>query len=257
MSRAIVGDWNWRRAVAESDLQSTTRHVLLTLSLHVSDAGEGAFPSVRTLVRQTGLTKPTVKKHLNLAVEAGWITRRSRHTDNGRQTSNLYALTKPEGEGVTKQPPPHLVTPSGGSRDYPPTSLSGSERKASVRNGELELELEPEPTDTEAVFEYWAHQRHTALGRNGTGPQQQLTKGRRRKVQARLNDGYTVADLKQAIDGLLSSEYHLEHGYTDLALICRDQEHVEKYRAKARDLKPEVGSPEWLAAENARIERAG
>lgn len=126
----IIGDWNWRRSVAESALPATTRHVLLTLSLHVSDAGEGAFPSLGTLVRQTGLTEATVKKHLREAIDAGWVQKEERFTERGRQTSNRYYLTAPLREGDRKLPPGNEVTPGRGIADTPLTTLKGLEGTA-------------------------------------------------------------------------------------------------------------------------------
>jgi len=99
-----------------------------------------------------------------------------------------------------------------------------------------------------AVFTYWAHARHRALGLNGAGPKQLPTKRRVSKIKARLAEGYTVDDLKRAIDGVLSSDYHLKGGYTDIELICRDQAHVERYIAMSRKVgPPEVGTAAWFA----------
>lgn len=53
------------------------------------------------------------------------------------------------------------------------------------------------------------------------------------RIKARLAEGYTVAELERAIDGVLASEYHLRGGYTDIELICRDQSHVDRYIAQA------------------------
>lgn len=89
---------------------------------------------------------------------------------------------------------------------------------------------EPEPAGLPmAVFTYWAHARHRALGLNGEGPKQIPTARRLSKIKARLAEGYTVEDLKRAVEGVLASEYHLKGGYTDIELICRDQAHVERY----------------------------
>lgn len=69
MSRA----WSWRHAIAQSDLQPNTRYVLMMLSIHMNEMGEGCYPSVADLINETGLDKKTVLKHLSLAEDAGWI----------------------------------------------------------------------------------------------------------------------------------------------------------------------------------------
>lgn len=50
-----------------------TRHVLLSISLYMSEKGEGAFPSMEKLSEDTGLNLRTIKKHVPLAEELGWI----------------------------------------------------------------------------------------------------------------------------------------------------------------------------------------
>lgn len=52
---------------------------------------------------------------------------------------------------------------------------------------------------------------------------------RKTKVLARLKDGYSVDQLKQAITGCASSEYHVENHHIDLELICRDATHTDRF----------------------------
>lgn len=56
-------------------LGPTTRHVLLTLSMHMSLTGDDARPSVRTLAMETGLGRRSVMRHLAIAARGGWIER--------------------------------------------------------------------------------------------------------------------------------------------------------------------------------------
>lgn len=79
------------------------------------------------------------------------------------------------------------------------------------------------------IFEHWkARLKH---------PNAKLTSERRRLVEARLKkDGYTVDQIKQAIDGCSRSVFHQggnQHGtiYDDLSLICRDGTHLERFIA--------------------------
>lgn len=71
--RIIQRLFTWRTAIIGSDLAPTTRHVLLTLSLHMSEAGNSCFPTVQTLCKETGLGKTTVIKQLKIAEECGWL----------------------------------------------------------------------------------------------------------------------------------------------------------------------------------------
>jgi len=76
------------------------------------------------------------------------------------------------------------------------------------------------------VFEYWktVTEHPTAL----------FTPKRKQKVLLRLKDGYTVAQIKQAINGNKLSPFHQgdnDHAtkYDDLELICRDGQHLENF----------------------------
>lgn len=52
---------------------------------------------------------------------------------------------------------------------------------------------------------------------------------RKGKVLARLKQGYTLAQIKQAIDNCAISEFHVTNNHTDIELICRDPEHLDKF----------------------------
>lgn len=81
------------------------------------------------------------------------------------------------------------------------------------------------------VFTYW-QQKLNHL-------QAKLTPKRKRLIEARLKDKYTVEQLKLAIDGCAASPFHMGHGpqsdgtiYDDIELICRSGEKVEFFIAK-------------------------
>ncbi|MFM0151427.1 helix-turn-helix domain-containing protein [Paraburkholderia sediminicola] len=68
--------YTWRHAVINSPLEGTTKHVLLTLSCHINDAGEAAYPSTERLAYEAGVSEPTICKHLKIAKLAGWLVAR-------------------------------------------------------------------------------------------------------------------------------------------------------------------------------------
>ena len=104
--------------------------------------------------------------------------------------------------------------------------------------GSTEKNTSDKESDEVSVFEYWATRR-TAILPGSTRPPKRTPK-RLSKVKARLSDGYTVMDLKLAVDGCLGSERNVEGGYVDLELICRDDQHVTQYMQWAR--KNGIGS---------------
>lgn len=78
------------------------------------------------------------------------------------------------------------------------------------------------------VFEFWK----TTFGKIATT---KLSDERKRKIIARLKDGYTVEQIKQAIVNCSQNEFNIAGGHTDIELICRDVKHLERYM----ELKPQ------------------
>lgn len=78
----------------------------------------------------------------------------------------------------------------------------------------------------QGLFAYWQE----VMGK----PNSILTDKREKAVKAILKTGYTVDQVKQAIDGCKRSPFHQGVNerrtvYDDLALICRDGEHLEQF----------------------------
>ncbi len=71
--KPLVCEWR-ERVLADTNLPSTTRLVLLTLS--VQD-GSSCHPSTRRLAKETGLSERSVITHLENAVTDGWIGRKA------------------------------------------------------------------------------------------------------------------------------------------------------------------------------------
>src|SRR5262245_32730207 len=71
------------------------------------------------------------------------------------------------------------------------------------------------------LFDYWRDRLNH--------PRAKPTEDRKRKVRARLREGYSVEDLARAIDGCARSTWHTSRGFTDLTLICRDATHVDRF----------------------------
>jgi DNA-binding transcriptional ArsR family regulator len=67
--------FRWCRAVKDSDLHPTTRHVLRILADYGDVHGSDIRPGTRALAHDTGLSRPTVMHHLEAAEQGGWIIR--------------------------------------------------------------------------------------------------------------------------------------------------------------------------------------
>ena len=94
MSRPL---FSWRHAILESDLSPTTRHVLLTLSCHMSDAGDSCFPTVDRLAWETGLSRKAVCTHISKAKEAGYLVVDIHGFGGQRWRRHEYMVAVPKG----------------------------------------------------------------------------------------------------------------------------------------------------------------
>lgn len=67
--------FTWRSAVSSpaGPPSHTTRHVLLAMGLYMNEKGESCFPSAAQLSDDTGLTERSVREHIRIAKESGWI----------------------------------------------------------------------------------------------------------------------------------------------------------------------------------------
>lgn len=148
MSARLAPLFTWRSAIVDSELAATTRHVALTLSLHMNERGGSCYPGAPRLARETGLSERAVRDHLGRLVDAGWLVLERRGGQRGgRRESNEYRATVPDetatpaaGSGVEDRTGVSAggctrdrgsgVTPAGGSgvplQETAPTPAAGS-----------------------------------------------------------------------------------------------------------------------------------
>ena len=119
------------------------------------------------------------------------------------------------------------------ARESGQTCLPGIEvEDAAARGAALKAaEREKVRLGAEEVFGYW----RTVTGH----PKASLLDGRRRLIQARMKDGFSVAQLKRAIDGAAASEFHAGK-YDWLETIFANGARVEQMIARAGDTAPEA-----------------
>ena len=79
--------FTWRSAIAESDLKPATKHVGLTLSLHMSERGDSCFPGKPLLSAETGYDVRTVDRALKELSEKRWLDVKK---GGGRGRANHY-----------------------------------------------------------------------------------------------------------------------------------------------------------------------
>lgn len=85
--------FSWRHAIQKSQLNSTTKLVLLNISIYMNERGDGAFPSVPRQVNDTGLSERSIYKSLKLAVEAELLIK-SKKKISGKVVNEYSASMK-------------------------------------------------------------------------------------------------------------------------------------------------------------------
>ena len=67
-----------------------------------SDADGTCWPGIRTIGRDLGLSRSTVKRALHDLEHAGYLKRTPRYRENGSSSSNLHILMQPVEDSVPK-----------------------------------------------------------------------------------------------------------------------------------------------------------
>jgi hypothetical protein len=99
--------------------------------------------------------------------------------------------------------------------------------------------------DIQEIFDFWITERKERLRLRGPTPK--LSDSRRSKINARLDDGYSVADIKEAILGMLSNDFNVRGGFTDIELACRNAQKIDQYRMWHKEGHPQTNErkPRW------------
>lgn len=87
--------------------------------------------------------------------------------------------------------------------------------------------------DVSDIFEFWKQ----TMGKRASA---KLTAKRRGKIQARLKDGFTVEQIKNAIVGCSKTPWNIGENptrtrYDDIELICRDESNVERFESHSKN----------------------
>lgn len=112
------------------NMHSTTRYVLLGLATYFKPhCKDGAWPSYIVLAEKTGLSKTSIRKHLEKAAKSGWVLIEVRKNRNEHRT-HLYYPAAPEGfdpsKLVEKQSDTGVTNPDIGMTD-PVTGMTDPE----------------------------------------------------------------------------------------------------------------------------------
>lgn len=147
--------------------------------------------------------------------KALWTKKDSRRTGRGQERdSKRYTTTNPNPK--PKPNPKNNKDMSGCEPDVTVSSQKNLNYSKKIKE----------------VFQYWKQSLNH--------PKARIDDKRKRFIKNRLQDGYSVDDLKTAVDGCLASPYHQGENqnsavYDSIELICRDADHVDRFIKLAKD----------------------
>ncbi|MBH1477091.1 helix-turn-helix domain-containing protein [Stenotrophomonas maltophilia] len=143
--------FSWQSAVTKSELDGTTKLVLLVIGTYMNQHGDGAFPSYRTIAAGASLNRATVIRHVETAVSQGWLKKKSRIRIAGASgrveaDSNTYQIAFPvvaQDDHPSRAGQPGVVAQ--GDPNTPPLTPQGTQEPPIPPKGgdDLDSKLKP------------------------------------------------------------------------------------------------------------------
>lgn len=94
--------WSWRNAIQRAQLAPFTKLVLLNLSVYMNDLGESCYPTTSQQAADTGMSERSVCTHLQLATDAGFLTKSTHGFGGQGWRRNEYSAVMPQGFEIGK-----------------------------------------------------------------------------------------------------------------------------------------------------------
>jgi hypothetical protein len=197
-----------------SQSRGSARCVLISIANHVGPDGTG-WVHVRRVMSEANCSHDSYRRAVQQAVEAGELVREV-HAGGSLRMHDAHRPNLFTFPGVAVGGLPTTHKPAGNALDG---DLGGNQGTSAGFTTD-----DPVP----GLFDLWVE----VVGRDPK--RTRLTAQRRKKIQARLAEGYTVAEIEAAIRGVVLSGWHMGDNeqrtrYDDLTVICRDGAQVERF----------------------------
>lgn len=229
-----------------SRAKGSARLLLMVLATHADEVTLECFPGRDLLCQESAMSNRNVIRALKELETLGELTL-SRGNGRGNQTTYKLSIDTLKGDKLSSFEPikgDKSVNKGCQIRQERVTELVVKGDKSGFAYKEEPSLTIMEPSENHhvlvavapvgsspvlEVFTYW----QTRLNH----PRSDLTGKRKSAISARLNQGFTVDEIKQAIDGCASSPYHMGQNdqgtvYDDLTLICRDDGKLQMFISK-------------------------
>lgn len=230
----------------EQDLPPTSKLVLLKLADNANDDG-WCWPSQATLARHTSLTRETVNRHIAKLEESGHLTVKRRKQE-GVNLPNHYLLNL---RGVVSDEGGVVTEDHNGSdrRSQPVVTEDHTNRQKAIVNEPSKVKTGIFRSDpARDIFEYWQGIMEKPRAKFGAD--------QRKKINARLEEGWEPDLLKQAVDGCKASDWHMganprNRRYDSIDLIFRNAGKVQEFIDLNQSTNTTAAAA-WLEGTNGR-----
>lgn len=219
----------WRTVVDvrdHSQARGSAYVVAVMLAERAPDETRVARPGIELLARDARVDKRTCQRALKRLESLGEIERLK---EGHRGSAAEFYIRVGKGDNSSPYDNGERVTSD------PNRAASDPERVTPVsplpKGTKEDRKNDPEAEDR--IYDFWLN----ATGRNG---RTQFTALRRRKVRARRRE-FTDDEICRAITNCAASDFHVQNGHTDLELVCRSTEKLERFR----DMSGGDADAEW------------
>lgn len=239
------GTFQMFHAVARSNQLTLQQKGLYSIiASYAFSVGQKSWPSYDRLAEEAGVSPRYVKQIIKELVEFGVLSKRKR-----KNASNVYTLVYPDDDLLKKLFPNGYKTMVGeqeftpvvnyssppSEQEFTPAVNYSSPEEKEMNNKETNNIKEEREQQIKELWEYWK-KKFEGLFVRAT-----LTDKRKKHINARLNDGFTVDELKRYMDYIRGSEFHVKNGYFYIENIFREPTRVEKaLNTIQRQQKPAV-----------------
>lgn len=202
--------------------------VLIKLADNANDEGL-CWPSHSHIAEHCEMSKRSVINHINALSEANYLTIIPRVKDNKKQ-SNHYQIHFEKVEVSSESPAlPKQISSESPARCSESPALPSSESPAHRTCHSSEPVIESITCEVSEIFEFWK----ITMGKKRS----QLTNAVKSKIRARLADGFSLDELRAAITGCKTSDFHMGANpagtiYNSLELIFKNSNKTEEFIEK-------------------------
>lgn len=239
------------------DLHAYEKLLLFILASYMGEKSM-CYPSLNLLASECSISTDSVKRHINLLEKKKLIKVVRNIGRNNSYILSLPSLEKPSADSTwcskhldaNSTTYPERTAPTPGA-DSPPNNISNNIKECTSSNI-CEVETSPvcsssstpSTADIQEIFRYW----QDVMGH----PKAKLDKKRSSAIQNALKLGFSIDDLKKAIEGCKNTPFNMGKNdnyqvHDGVRVIFRDAEQIERFMNNADKTHKPSGTDDLMA----------